>query len=314
MSTAQKLSPENLRLVLVVDDDQDNQKLVAKALSYQGYQVLRASSGEEALKVLAENTPDLVLLDINMPGISGLDTLKHLRQRGEYVSVIFISAKSKKEDVIVGLDSGADDYICKPFDPYEMLARVRAQLRIKDLNDRLTAANARLKELVDIDDLTGLFNMRSIYQKIDAEIIRSRRYSRTVGAIMMDMDNFKSVNDCHDHLFGSFVLSQVGKIIKENIRQVDFAARYGGDEFLVILTETSEDGARIFAERIRKKIEEFLFKNDRDQMRLTASLGVAVINAHDTDIDSRDLVRKADNALYEAKRSGKNCFVLAPSK
>ena len=188
-----------------------------------------------------------------------------------------------------------------------MLARVRAQLRIKDLTERLEAANARLQTLVDIDDLTGLYNMRSVYQKLDAEIGRAQRFQRAVSVIMMDMDNFKSVNDTNDHLFGSFVLSEVGKLIKESIRQVDFAARYGGDEFLIALSETTVEGASITAERIRKKIEAHTFTSPTSSMKLTASLGLAVIEPTTQNIDARNLVRYADNSLYEAKRSGKNC-------
>src|SRR5690606_31562220 len=129
------------------------------------------------------------------------------------------------------------DYIPKPFVPLEFLARVRTQLRIKDLHDQLRLMNEKLKELVDTDDLTGLFNMRSLYQKLDVELARARRYQRQVGVVMMDMDYFKSVNDGHDHLFGSYVLSQVGAIIRKTIRTTDIAARYGGDEFLIVLTE-----------------------------------------------------------------------------
>lgn len=205
--------------------------------------------------------------------------------------------------------------MCKPFEPTELLARVRAQLRIKDLQDRLSEANHRLQELVDIDDLTGLFNMRSIYTRLENEINRGRRYSRSVGAIMMDMDNFKRVNDSNDHLFGSFVLAEVGKIIRQNVRTVDFAARYGGDEFLIALPETSLDGAIKFGERLRKRIEEFEFTKDGKTLHLTASLGVCVAMPGLIDIDSRGLVRSADHALYDAKNSGKNCVkVFDPSQ
>ena len=123
-------------------------------------------------------------------------------------------------------------YVCKPFEVQELLSRVRAQLRIKDLNDNLKRANDRLKELIDIDDLTGLFNMRSLYKKLDFELDRGRRYNRSVCVIMMDLDHFKKVNDSNDHLFGSYVLTQVGRIIKSNTRNIDIPARYGGDESL----------------------------------------------------------------------------------
>jgi diguanylate cyclase (GGDEF)-like protein len=294
------------RKVLVVDDDDTNRTLVGKALEFEGYQVNQADSGAAALQVIQEWQPHLVLLDVNMPGLNGLETLAKLRARDEYVSVMFVSANSRTEDVIRGLDAGADDYVCKPFEVLELLARVRSQLRIKDLNDNLKRANDRLKELVDIDDLTGLFNMRSLYKRLDFELDRARRYDRSVVVIMMDLDHFKTVNDQHDHLFGSFVLTQVGKMVRENIRKVDFAARYGGDEFLVVLTEINLEGAETFANRLRDKISKNTFKNEFYSMDLTASLGLAIANPNEHDVDARALVRYADRALYVAKENGRN--------
>lgn len=295
------------RHILVVDDDPDNMRLITAVLGHEGYQVDEAESGSKALEKIHMKTPHLVLLDVNMPGLNGLDTLKQLRTKEHYVSVMFVSARGDTEDVVRGLDAGADDYLRKPFEPTELLARVRAKLRIKDLNDQLRVANAKLQELVDIDDLTGLYNMRSVYERLDHELERGRRYNRCVGVVMMDMDHFKSVNDDHDHLFGSFVLGETGKIIKDNIRQVDFAARYGGDEFLIVLTETSLQGIQRFAERIRKVIEKHTFVNGSDSIKLTASLGFSITAAGSQSVDARTLVRTADKALYNAKEAGRNC-------
>lgn len=299
--------PQNKeRKILVVDDDPDNRKIVCASLKHEGYQAVEAESGDAALKKLGEIQPSLVLLDVNMPNLNGLETLKKLRQRDDYVSVIFVSGESSTDDVIRGLDAGADDYLRKPFEVTELLARVRAQLRIKDLNDRLKKANDRLKELVDIDDLTGLFNMRSLYKRLDFELERARRYNRSVCVLMMDLDHFKEINDNNDHLFGSFVLGSVGKIVRENIRKVDFAARYGGDEYLIVLTEITMEGALTFAERLRETIREKTFTHDSFTAHLTASLGVAVANPNEQDVDARSLVRYADRALYDAKEGGRD--------
>lgn len=291
--------------ILIVDDDPNTVKIVTKALEWENHEVTMASSGEEGLEKLKQQDVDLVLLDVNMPGLSGLETIRLVREHLNYVSVIFLSGEKKTEDVIRGLDAGADDYVCKPFDPAELLARVRTQLRIKRLQDELRVANQRLSELVHIDDLTGLFNMRSVYEKIDLELERARRYGRSVAVIMMDMDHFKSVNDENDHLFGSFVLSEVGRIIKKRMRKIDFAARYGGDEFLIVLTEVNLEGAQAFAENLRSAIEGHLFKNETSEKKLTSSLGLALTNP-EQNTNARILVRKADNALYKAKEHGRN--------
>lgn len=300
------LNNPNARRVLVVDDDEDSLSIISEALRWEGYQVQTAISGGEALDLIQRWKPDLILLDVNMPGMNGIQTLTDLRRQEQYVSVMFISGNTSTEHVVRGLDSGADDYIPKPFDPLELLARVRTQLRIKDLNDQLRIANEKLKELVDTDDLTGLFNMRSIYQRIDTELQRGKRFGRQVCVVMMDMDHFKSVNDGHDHLFGSFVISEVGAIIRRSIRNIDLGARYGGDEFLMVLTETNFEGASKFCERLRANIEKYDFRNGKDHIRLTASIGFAITSPGDDYTDPQGIVRAADHALYESKRKGRN--------
>lgn len=298
-----------MRRILIVDDDNQSLKISKAALAHEGYSVQTADSGESAIAELQNFHPHLVLLDVSMPGINGIETLRKIREKEQYTSVLFLSGKSSPEDVIKGLDAGANDYICKPYDIFELLARVRTQLRIKDLNDRLKAANDRLKELVDIDDLTGLFNMRSLYKKLDFEIERARRYDRSVAVVMMDLDHFKQVNDTNDHLFGSYVLAEVGLMIKSNMRKVDFAARYGGDEYLIVLTEISQEGALTFCQRLCDLIANTLFQRDNCKIRLTASFGLCIANPAKLEVDARNLVRRADKGLYVAKETGRNKVV-----
>lgn len=292
--------------ILLVDDDVDNLKIVGRLLENEGYQVEAVDSGAKGLNAIDRYQPDLVLLDVNMPGMDGLETIQLLKKKENTAAVVFVTANTTTEDVIRGLDAGALDYISKPFSGMELLARVRAQLRVKKLQDELRYANQKLKGLVEIDDLTGLYNMRSVYSKMDQEIERARRYGHGIAAIMLDMDRFKGVNDNHDHLFGSFVLAQVGKIIKQSIRTHDFAARYGGDEFLICLSQTTTAGAKKFCERLREKMEAHLFKNGPDEIRLTASMGCAIIVDGKSLMDGRSLVRHADHGLYQSKEQGRN--------
>lgn len=292
--------------ILLVDDDLDNLKIVKRLLEKEGYSVKAVDSGEKGLEALDNYRPDLVLLDVNMPNMDGLETIHLLKRKENTAAVVFVTANTTTEDVIRGLDAGALDYISKPFSGMELLARVRAQLRVKKLQDDLLYANKKLKGLVEIDDLTGLYNMRSVYEKLDQEIERARRYGHGVAAIMLDMDHFKGVNDNHDHLFGSYVLAEVGRIIRKNIRTHDFAARYGGDEFLICLSQTTVAGAKKFCERLRQTLEEYLFQSGNDEIRLTASMGCAIIVSGRSLMDGRSLVRHADHGLYQSKEQGRN--------
>lgn len=300
------LNPQQEKRILIVDDDPGIIEIIEFALEGQDYEIKTSTSAMEALDLIENWHPQLMIIDVNLPQLSGMEAVRRLRDQRENFSVIMISGSTDTEQVIAGLEAGADDYITKPFNSKELLARVRAQFRIRDLTDQLVRTNARLKELVDTDDLTGLLNMRSLYSRLNYEIERGKRYQRTVCVVMMDLDEFKSVNDGHDHLFGSFVLTEVGKIIRNSIRNVDIAARYGGDEFLIVLTEIDRQAVYSFCERLRNRVSQYHFQNGFDEMRLTMSLGFAITDPNNPDIDAKQLVRVADWALYEAKRQGRN--------
>ena len=292
--------------ILVIDDDIENIKILTEALQQDGYYVASSLSGEDGLHKIKAWDPQLILLDINMPGLGGLKTLERIRTLPDhdYIAVI---ANGTTEDIVRGLDIGADDYLPKPFRLAELLARVRAKLRIKELHDQLKRTSNRLEELVDLDDLTGLYNMRALYRRLEQELLRAKRYGKWLSCIMMDMDNFKSVNDGNDHLFGSWVITQVAKIVKENSRTMDIAARYGGDEYIVILPETDMVGAERMAERVRRTIEGTQFTQGKQKSRLTCSFGVAAVNWSKGHTDPKEFVRLADQMLYEAKKAGRNC-------
>lgn len=289
----------------MIDNDSDSLEILLEPLRWEGYDARGVTSEAEAHKLVESWIPHVVILDWMTPSMAGLRILRTVRERLAHVSCVFVSENSNTDAIIEALDSGADDYIVKPFVPLELLARIRTQLRIRDLHEQLLFANEKLKELVDTDDLTGLYNMRSLYQRLDFEMERGRRFQRDVCVVMMDMDYFKTVNDGHDHLFGSYVLSEVGKIIRANTRNIDIPARYGGDEFLMVLTETNHEGALFFCERLRANIEKTTFKNAEDSIKLTASLGFA-ITVPGENISAKELVRRADHALYDSKRGGRN--------
>ncbi len=311
-SDAVSRSPRSRR-ILLIDEDLDSLNILLEPLRWEGYDARGAQSVQEGLLLIESWTPHIALLDLKADS-GGMLSLNRIRQRLPHSSCLIISENSSTEAIIMSLDSGADDYIIKPFVPLELLARIRTHLRIRDLHEQLVYANERLKELVDTDDLTGLYNMRSLYQRLEFEIERARRFNRGVVCVMMDMDYFKTVNDGHDHLFGSHVLTEVGKIIKENTRNTDIAARYGGDEFLLVLTEVGYEGAMLFCERLRKNIEATHFTNGEDSIRLTISIGF-VCYPENEKINAREMVRRADHALYEAKRLGRNrvCYFEAES-
>ena len=304
---------EEHKRILVVDDEPEILEFLQEALDDSGYRTETASSVDEALQQIKIFQPHLVLTDHQMPGLTGLEMLRNLRRQENYVTVIFVSANVDTERVVEAMKAGADDYIRKPLRIPELLARIESTLRHNDTHRDLLEANRKLQEMVDRDHLTGLYNMRTIYDKIDFELRRGRRFARQVACVMLDMDRFKSVKDNHDHLFGSFVIQQVGKVIENNVREVDFAARYGGDEFLVVLTESQADGVRTFCERLREAISGHVFQNGDDSVRLTASMGFSLCDGRE---DARALVRQADLALYEAKAAGRNRVVehsLCPS-
>lgn len=295
--------------ILVVDDDPNTLEVIAEALVQAQYQVKKANQADEALRLMQSYSPTLVLTDYEMPGLTGLEMLNELRQQDNYTTVIFVSARGESSLVAKVLRAGADDYIRKPFRFEELMARIEASLRINHLHKDLMQANQQLQQMVELDYLTGLYNMRSMYGRIDLELKRAKRFGRNVSCIMMDMDHFKRVNDTNDHLFGSFVLKEVGEIIKKTMREIDFAARYGGDEFLMVLTETNEEGTLIFCNRLRENIKNFTFDDGKNQIKLTVSMGFAMSHG-DEGYDARKLVRFADHALYTAKESGRDCVCV----
>jgi two-component system cell cycle response regulator len=293
------------RPILVLDEDPETLELMMEPLRWEGYDVRGLTSPKEVSEFLNYWKPQMIIIDPDFSSDDGIEFLNTLSGYLDSTSLMIVSSETSSERITQCLDLGASDYITSPFVTVEFLARVRTQFRFLDAKEDLVRANQSLQELVEIDDLTGLFNMRSIYQKLEFEMERGKRFGRKVTVVMIDMDNFKSVNDGHDHLFGSHVLSQVGKIIKSCTRNIDIPARYGGDEFLIVLSETPLAGVEVFCERLRKKVEQATFSHETDSIRLTLSLGFCSLEIGEN-ISPKELVRRADVALYEAKARGRN--------
>jgi len=293
---------EKTPLILIVDDVAKNLQVLGTILSKQNYKIAAASNGEQAIKIANNTLPDLILLDIMMPGISGFEVCSRLKKdpRTKDISIIFLTAKIEPEDIVKGFEAGGVDYVIKPFNSIELLARVKTHLELKISKDLLKIKNEQLRELAITDSMTGLYNHRYIIDSLSERIAEAKRYKQSLSVAMLDIDYFKKVNDNHGHLFGDFVLIRISTIIEESIRKTDIAGRYGGEEYLIIFTNTDKKSAFSTLERIRKSIEKE--KWDKGDMVVTISGGLSELE----DEDYLKLIMKADNLLYKAKENGRN--------
>ena len=300
--------------ILVVDDVPDNVDILDARLSSRGYQVATATNGEEALASVADQPPHLILLDVMMPGMDGREVARRIKEDDSlpFIPIILVTALSETEHIVQGLNTGADDYIAKPYHFQELEARVRAMLRIKRLQDELDlknreleVANKRLKKLSITDGLTELFNHRHVHELLRDEFERSRRSEEPLAVVMIDLDRFKAVNDTYGHPTGDVVLFETARILKETAREIDMVGRYGGEEFIGILPNTSEEEGARFAERVRAAVEAHVFRDEQTELRMTCSSGVASFPAEAVEAPE-ELLKNADAALYLAKESGRN--------
>ena len=292
-------------LILIVDDELDNVKLLEKRLQADGYQTLLAYNGEEALRLARAELPDLILLDLMMPDLSGYDVAQTLKSEPHTAAIpyIFISAKSAVDSRVCGLEMGASDYIIKPFHYKELLARIKNTLQNYNQLSRLKNENSKLHQLSIVDDLTGLYNRRYFAERLEEEISRADRYNYKLACLMIDIDYFKNINDQYGHLIGDIILKDLAEVIRSSIRVVDVAARFGGEEFVVLLPQTDLQGGLFTAEKIRSKTESHPFRSARD-ISLTVSAGISCYEQNHP--GALSLLDQADQALYEAKEMGRN--------
>jgi len=289
--------------ILIADDDPISRRLLEATLSEWGYDVLVTSDGSEAWEAMQQQeAPDLVISDWMMPNMDGLELCRKIRQMEKtgYIYFIILTAKGRKEDVIEGLEAGADDFLIKPFDREELKCRTRIGERIIELEQRML-------KLATIDFLTGVLNRRAFFERIEQEINRSLRENTSLSLILTDIDYFKKVNDRYGHQSGDMVLQGFTGQLLNSSRPYDFVGRYGGEEFVICLPGADISQSMSVAERMRSKVEEMkvMLPDGSQSIRITASFGVtSFLMGSKEKTDS--LIKRVDNALYKAKNEGRN--------
>lgn len=294
--------------ILVADDSLVSRHLLQATLVKWGYDVILAGDGQQAWDILQrEDAPPLAILDWMMPGLTGPEVCTKVRERARepYTYLLLLTSKSLKEDLIKGMESGADDYVVKPFDPHELNVRLRAGKRVMELQRELMAAREALREQATTDALTKLWNRTSILEHLDGELARAERETRPVGVILVDLDYFKSINDTFGHFTGDLALQEAAHRMRRSIRNYDSVGRYGGEEFLILVPGCDEKSTFAQAERLRSFLADAEVDVPGGKVTLTASFGcTSALPGHK---QSRDmLIRRADEALYLAKRMGRN--------
>lgn len=317
--------------VLIVDDDVAALDLIERYLSKQGYEVFRATTTDEAMARMFNDEPKIVLTDLNMPGLNGLDFCRTLRSHEGigFAYVIVLTAQSDSQTLIQAFDAGADGFIAKPVDKQTLLAWMRSadrmvgldqgiarrQLEICRLSAEMTIANAKLAEvnkklqvMAITDELTGAFNRREAMARLKALTHAGDRYGQSFSCILLDIDYFKKFNDRHGHAAGDYVLRNVIEIVRRCVRVTDAVCRIGGEEFLIICPFTPIEGALTCAEKIRSEIADAIFETGGAKLNVTVSLGIAQREGHEA-VD--DVLHRADDALYASKQAGRNRVTTA---
>ncbi len=293
------MEKKKTRKILAIDDSPADLFLLKSLLQEAELTILSAQDGLEGMEVAVNERPDLILLDIMLPGIDGFEVCKKLKANTytSAIPVIFISANDQTCDKIAGLNVGALDYIAKPFDPGELKARIKSVFRTLELEEKISL-------LVDTDELTGLISRRRFFAILGSEMFRAQIKGESLCMMMLDIDHFKNINDTYGHLAGDMILKQLGKILKENTYPLDFVGRYGGEEFIILMSETSYSTAIKAAEKLRRIIDGCYWSIGKKRISVTVSIGIASIDSN----DSNELIKRADKALYMAKEQGRNCI------
>jgi len=299
--------------ILIVDGSGSIVSGIREALNATGFvsRVFEASNGVEGFKILLNEQIDLVLCDLGMPGIDGHQFLTMFCERAEFseIPIIVLASDKSSKTRNKALKAGASDYLIKPFSDDELVARAKIHLRMKKLRDELRDKNEKLERLSQTDGLTRVLNRRRLMEVLDLEFLRAERYRSCLSFIMVDLDNFKELNDSRGSVIGDHALVATATLIQDGLRVLDTIGRYDGDKFGIVLPETDLQGATVVAQRYRSQLEELLIVQNKERLRLTASFG-AVCYPHKEIVVVHDLVKKADKALSIAKVGGGNRVVI----
>lgn len=298
--------------ILIVDDIEDNLNILGDLLTFDGFNVETASSGEDALKRVQESHPDLILMDILMPGMDGYEVCTQLKadESTKDIPVVFVSSMGDVESKVQGFKVGAVDYINKPFHHAEILVRVNTHITILRLRQNLEEQNAKLEKLANTDYLTNLYNRRRFFHAAEDEFAEAISGGNPFSITLIDLDYFKRVNDTFGHLVGDQVLIHVAKLIRTHCRISDVAARYGGEEFIILHPSINRQTAFQVAERVRHVVESAPYVDENNEIGVTLSAGVVdtLVDQNISRVD--DVLGMADKALYRAKAAGRNRVVV----
>jgi diguanylate cyclase (GGDEF)-like protein len=297
--------------VLIAEDEPVSRLRLKAQLARWGYEVIVARDGHEAWDLLqGDDPPRLAILDWMMPGLDGTEICKKLRsERPEpYIYVILLTGRGSTEDLVLGLDAGADDYVTKPFDAQELQVRLRTGRRLVELQAELVATREALRFQATHDTLTGAWNRAAAMDTLRREVARAERSASELAVAMIDLDHFKAINDTHGHPGGDEVLREIARRCQGSVRPYDTFARYGGEEFILVLPTCTETTARVVAERIREQVVRAAVDFGGRSIPVSCSIGIATWHAGST---QAHLVARADAALYRAKHCGRNRVEIA---
>ncbi|MGH1471353.1 MAG: diguanylate cyclase [Cellvibrionaceae bacterium] len=297
--------------ILIVDDDSDSMNLLSYELEDDGHEVAALKNGQECLNQVKELNPDIILLDLNMPILNGMETLRELKSKlaTRSIPVIMLTCEDDKSSIVEAMDIGAHDYVNKPMNYPILSARMRSALRLRESQRQLSIANQNLAKIAYKDPLTDTFNRRYFSSRAISEFNKARRYDRHFSVIMLDVDNFKKLNDEFGHAMGDTALTELAQMCKTHIRTEDFMGRMGGEEFCICCPETHIEGAKNLAERMRLSILDHTVVHAEASCSCTVSFGVTELLVEDKSFDQ--VYDRADQLLYQAKEQGRNRVIAA---